>query len=91
MILGLVVVTLGLFSIGWSVRELLTGAAEWRPGARVDSMLLAGAVTTMTLSGLCLIPAPDASAAVPRWRKGLGLLALGVSVVLFVWHVARMG
>jgi hypothetical protein len=77
--------------MAWTVRSMLTGAPEWRPGAHLDSLLLAGAVTTMMASGVCLIPAPDASIPIPRWRKVLGLVTMGVSVVLLVWHVARMG
>jgi hypothetical protein len=90
-IFSLVVIAVGLVSIGWTVRSILTGAPEWRPGAQLDSLLLTGAITTMLTSGVCLIPAPDASVPIPRWRKVLGLVTMGLSVALLVWLVARMG
>jgi hypothetical protein len=45
----------------------------------------------MIASGLCLIPAPDASVPIAAGRRALGLALLGVSVVCFVWHIARLG
>lgn len=90
-ILGLIVVGFGALSMGWSIRGLLEGAEEWRPGAHVDSILLMGSVTAMALSGLLLLPAPDVTAPIPRWRKALGWVATIASALLLVWRIVRMG
>jgi len=91
MIFSLAIVAAGLLLIAWSMWSKLTGAPEWRPGAHTDSLLLVSMMTTTTASGACLIPAPDASVAIPTWRKALGIVLMGASVVCFVWIVARMG
>jgi hypothetical protein len=91
MLFGLATIAVGLIAIGWSLWNKLTGVPEWRPGAHTDSLLLSSAITTMIASGLCLIPAPDASVPIAAGRRALGLALLGVSVVCFVWHIARLG